>query len=297
MQAIHTMTLGSGHRLAWSEFGHPHGYPVLYMHRQAGCRLEALFLHKAALSAGFRLIAVDRPGLGGSDFFSFRDGSDLAGSFVQLMDHLQLRQVALLSWGAGSHFALALAAREPQRISFINLLAPSERGCALVKRRAVRIPLTLAVRTLLFCRSRLAAVEEERYFTRLREQLCYMDRKLIDDPWIRSVLAAVARESLRKGTAGAAQDICLSLSAPTIRLDSVAPELPVHLWAGSADTFTAPFRPGPSRAGLSRDSTQGVRHWLHRQGHLFFTQAADDVFDVVRRALIISPAAAVREYR
>lgn len=282
----HTLILDDGRRLAWAEFGHQHGYPVLYMHRQGGCRLEALFLHDAAKAAGFRLIAVDRPGLGGSDFLSFKDPAVLASDYIQLMDLLGLSQVAVFAWGSGGRFALSMAARFPQRISFLNLLSPRERSCSLGTNRLLGIPFRIALRLLLSVRTSRAQKYDERYLQRWREQMCYTDRKQLDDPDVRSLLARIARESTSQGVAGLAQDIWFGMTAVDI-----ASAVPVHIWQGSADTVSRPQIVYPGECGKGSSDRGIFRHWVRRQGYLFFRQAAGDIFRVARREAGVNPGA------
>jgi len=59
--------LGDGRRLAYAEYGDPHGTPSLYFHGTPGSRLEAGMLDDAARREGVRLIGIDRPGYGYSD--------------------------------------------------------------------------------------------------------------------------------------------------------------------------------------------------------------------------------------
>src|SRR5262249_42625658 len=63
-----TLRLRDGRRLGFAEFGRPDGQPCLYFHGHPGSRLEAEVAHEPAASAGFRVIALDRPGYGLSDF-------------------------------------------------------------------------------------------------------------------------------------------------------------------------------------------------------------------------------------
>lgn len=295
--AIRTLVLNNGRKLAWSEFGHKHGYPCLYMHRQGGCRLEALLLHEAAKSAGFRLIAVDRPGLGGSDFFSFEDPDTLASDYIELIDQLELPHVAVFSWGGGSRFALAMAARFPSRVSFVNLVSPRERSCTLTKNPLFATPFKIALRLLFSVRTLRASKDDARYLQRLREQMCHTDRKEIDDPQVGSLLARIARESTSQGAAGLAQDIWFGMTAVAIDETGVcgtALPMPVHIWNGSADAVSRPQVSYQSNGVVkAREAGAGVfRHWVRRQGHLFFRQAAGDIFRVARRATGASLVAA-----
>ena len=54
------LTLPDGRRLAYAEYGDPHGQPTLYFHGFPGSRVEAALAHSSALGTGARLIAVDR---------------------------------------------------------------------------------------------------------------------------------------------------------------------------------------------------------------------------------------------
>ncbi len=60
--------LSDGRMLAFSEYGIPDGKPIFYCHGFPASRLEARLLEPAAVKLGLRLISVDRPGYGLSDF-------------------------------------------------------------------------------------------------------------------------------------------------------------------------------------------------------------------------------------
>jgi len=57
-----TIALPGGRRLAYTEWGNPKGYPVLYFHGTPGSRLWCPD-ESATMSADVRLIMPDRPGI------------------------------------------------------------------------------------------------------------------------------------------------------------------------------------------------------------------------------------------
>ena len=59
-------------RLCYAEYGDHTGFPVLYCHGFPASRLEAKLVDTEALRQGVRIIAVDRPGFGRSDFSANR---------------------------------------------------------------------------------------------------------------------------------------------------------------------------------------------------------------------------------
>ena len=65
-----TVRTASGRTLAYAETGEPDGAPVFYFHGIPGSRLDfhQPFNRPALDGAGVRIIGIDRPGYGGSDF-------------------------------------------------------------------------------------------------------------------------------------------------------------------------------------------------------------------------------------
>jgi pimeloyl-ACP methyl ester carboxylesterase len=61
--------LPDGRKLAYAEYGKPDGHPILHFHGSMSSRLEPLFFGDDLLNHyGLRFIALDRPGMGQSDF-------------------------------------------------------------------------------------------------------------------------------------------------------------------------------------------------------------------------------------
>jgi pimeloyl-ACP methyl ester carboxylesterase len=60
--------LENGRLVGYAVYGDPDGRPVFYFHGFPGSRLEARLADQVAARLGIRLIALDRPGFGLSDF-------------------------------------------------------------------------------------------------------------------------------------------------------------------------------------------------------------------------------------
>jgi pimeloyl-ACP methyl ester carboxylesterase len=82
------LTLPGGRGLCYAEFGASNGIPVVYCHGFPGSRLEAAFADRIASTLGARLIAVDRPGMGMSDYRAERTILGWADDVLFLVDHL-----------------------------------------------------------------------------------------------------------------------------------------------------------------------------------------------------------------
>ena len=51
-------------KISYLDVGDPQGIPILYFHGSPGSRLEAIFAEDAAIKHGYKIYALDRPGMG-----------------------------------------------------------------------------------------------------------------------------------------------------------------------------------------------------------------------------------------
>ena len=110
--------LPDGRTLAYAEYGAPDGKPVFYFHGPAGSRLEPAMLDgKDFEKAGIRLIACDRPGMGGSDFQPGRGFSHWPADIVALADSLGLGKFGVFGVSGGGGYVSACARLIPDRLS------------------------------------------------------------------------------------------------------------------------------------------------------------------------------------
>ncbi len=118
MNTENHLVLPDGRTLAYAEFGQPDGYPVMYFHGAPSSRLEPLLIGDAVLSRfGLRVIAPDRPGMGGSDFQPNRTFSDWPKDVIALANALGLEQFAVLGNSGGGPYVAVCAARIPERLT------------------------------------------------------------------------------------------------------------------------------------------------------------------------------------
>src|SRR5688572_28104051 len=117
-----TLTLSDGRKVGIAEFGAPAGRPVVYCHGFPASRLEARLAHEAAKEVGARLIALDRPGYGLSDFQPGRRIGDWPRDVVEAADALGVQRFAMLGVSGGAPYALACAALLPERITALGVV-------------------------------------------------------------------------------------------------------------------------------------------------------------------------------
>lgn len=119
----HEIELRDGRRLAFLDMGDPSGHPVISNHGGLSCRLDVAPAAESAAAHGLRLIAPDRPGIGGSDPKPGHSVAGWADDVAELLDQLDLARCSTLGWSFGGAFAQSVAARLPERVDALALVA------------------------------------------------------------------------------------------------------------------------------------------------------------------------------
>jgi len=236
------LKLPDGRRLAYAEYGDPHGHPTLYFHGFPGSRLEAALAIESAAKAGVRLIAADRPGIGGSDRKPGRCLLDWPADVVHLADHLGLARFTVVGVSGGGPYAAVCAHSIPGRLDGVGIVS----GVAAFDGKSLfkgmlwpnQVILRIAQRAprLIEWGLRLAVIL--RWFPRfaiglVARSLDTPDRAVLARSDVRETIAHSLTESLRQGARGQVDELLILVRPWGFRLEDVSPE--VHLWHGERD--------------------------------------------------------------
>ena len=262
-----------GRRLAYREYGLRAGAPLLYFPGTPSCAVEWLMWPPgSAEGRDFRVIAVDRPGLGGSGRQHGRRILDWPADVGALADVLGLGRFGVLGYSGGVPYALACAQLLPGRVTAAGLVAcvgPDEIAGlvagldpAIAKiRRTSRTRPWLARAT--WAGVRMAARRyPQRVLAQTAAALPEPDRRALADPPMASAYLAALREALRPGAAGAVQD--MALMASPWRLSPEQIQIPVLLWQGELDRNAPPVM----ARHLAKLIPHCTTHWFPGDGHL-----------------------------
>jgi len=243
-----TLSLRDGRRLGYAEYGKPDGEPGFYFHGHPGSRLEAQFADKAAVDAGVRIIAPDRPGYGLSDFQPHRTILDWPRDIEEAADLLGLDRFTVLGASGGGPYALACAHEIPERITragVVSGVGPYDApGATQGMRWQNRIGFQLGARFPALARLIMWSMERqvrrrpERTLDAIAQAMSSVDAEVVRRPGVREVLAADIAEAFRQGSRGAALDVVLLGRPWGFRLDGIKPV--VLLWQGEADVLVPP---------------------------------------------------------
>ncbi len=111
-----SITLKDGRQLGYAEYGNPEGKPVFYFHGFPGSRLEAGHLQNVALLNRYRLIGIDRPGMGLSSFQVKRTILSWVNDVEMLADCLGINKFSIVGHSGGAPFVAACAYKIPHRL-------------------------------------------------------------------------------------------------------------------------------------------------------------------------------------
>jgi pimeloyl-ACP methyl ester carboxylesterase len=257
-----TVTLPDGRRLGYVECGDAYGKPVFCFDGWPSSRWGALLKDAEAAAAGVRLVGVDRPGMGISDFAP--DGTLLGwpDDVAALANSLGLDRWAVWGISGGAPFALACAHQLPDRVTacgVVSSAAPIEltiREYPLAIRwqfaLARRVP--AAIRLLLWMRTgRHYTTDYETAraaFEKGLEQAVGPDSGFRDDPG-NDLTVHMLREAFRRGMRGPAYEGRLLVGDWGFNLEDVTHEH-VYLWHGEMDTQSPP--------AAAREMVQRIPH-------------------------------------
>jgi pimeloyl-ACP methyl ester carboxylesterase/DNA-binding CsgD family transcriptional regulator/molybdenum-dependent DNA-binding transcriptional regulator ModE len=119
-----------GRRIAISEYGHPKGRPLVILHSSMTTRHPPRHLVAKLVDAGFRVLAIDRPGFGLTDPSPTPAGDGDADPFAAaahdmatVFDTLRIARADIVGRG-GAQAAVAFAGLYPERCGKVVLVNP-----------------------------------------------------------------------------------------------------------------------------------------------------------------------------
>lgn len=218
---------------------------IFYSHGFPACRLEASIAHGVARELGLTVVALDRPGFGGSDWYAHRRIEDWADDVRLVARHLGVARYGILGVSGGTPTAIAAAALLPEEVSqlvVVSGVAPMHAPEALEGMHWVnRTLLRIGQRFEWLGRISIGAIAAlwrsvpgaaQFWFASV---LPKADREIVHRPEVGVILARNIQESLRPGVRGVVTEFLLLLSDWRGLPPKVA--VPTSIWHGDQDTY------------------------------------------------------------
>jgi pimeloyl-ACP methyl ester carboxylesterase len=279
--ATERVQLHGASTLCVERFGRVEGKPVLYFHGLPGSRLDLVWADALFRDAGLAVVAVDRPGFGGSSFVRGRALLDWPNDVDALADRLGLERFAVLGYSSGGKYAIACASWLPERVTLAGVVAgtgpPEIPGFRAGLGGIDRISLTLAKRArplalaLWGVLRRMVLGRPDRFLAAFEKEISGPDRAVLADTAMREALLRAVCEGLRPGAPGVVEDYAVEARPWGFALGEI--RVPVRIWHGDSDDVV-PLE--HSRYLAARIPTASLTV-MERVGHLLLVEQLEPV--------------------
>lgn len=262
--------LSNGTRITYVEVGAPDGSPVILLHGTPASRLLATGpLEDAARGVGLRLVAPDRPGVGGSSFIPYRV-VDYPSSLALFADVIGLDDFTVVGTSGGGRYACATGCLLGDRVRHVILVgstvSPDIANAQSTWNKGDRTAYLLARRAPWLFRGFMAKMAHKLLrdpdsWRDLLPELSPADQRTLARDDSQALMRRMLTETMRQGPRGLAQDY--RLEATPWGLNLAAIQAPVDIWHGQDDTLVKPVA-----ARLLANAIPGARlHLVPGQGH------------------------------
>jgi len=242
-----SIQLSDGRRLGYAESGDSDGKPLFFFHGQPGNRLLRHPDEALTASLGVRLISVDRPGYGLSDFQPGRTILDWPEDVLALADSLGYARFAVAGWSAGGPYAAACAIKIPKHLTKAALI--SSAPPMQVKETRAQMPRLIRMNQVLnrfppflYGSMRLSwwffRRNPKSFLQMASKQASPADVAVLSNPEMSGLVLEMWEENLRLPSRGYAYDAQLLLGDWGFQLQKIG--MRVYYWHGEADTNSLP---------------------------------------------------------
>ncbi len=262
------LRLADGRAVGLIEVGDPDGSPVVWFHGSPSCRLEALLGEAYFRAHRWRVIALDRPGIGASSFLRaplVQHAEDVAA----IMDALGHARFGVVGGSGGGPYVLASARVLGPRLTGAVCIAPGGvlDGHATVASWIDRAGAALAshapaVLGAYFRLMQVFAATPAWLAKPIAAILGGEEGKTFAEPAVLALMPALLRESLAQGARGAVEDYRRMGVPWGFAVEDI--DFPVDFVHGRVDAFV-PLAQTARFAKLTRHARLRV---LDGKGHL-----------------------------
>ena len=121
MSEVDHVDLPHGRRVDVRVSGPGGGLPLVFLHGSPGSRDPIRAWERAAHARGLRLVAMSRPGYGGSDRQPGRSVVDVVADTAAVLEAVGVQRCLVVGWSGGGPHALACAARLDAAAAVLSL--------------------------------------------------------------------------------------------------------------------------------------------------------------------------------
>lgn len=276
------ISLKDNRKLGFAEYGNREGYPIVYCHGSQSSRLEMHYDPLFAVENDLRIITIDRPGHGISDFNPQGSILSFAEDVKQLLDSLEINQFSVVGMSAGSPFALGITYLFPESVhktSIISGFIPYTKESAKYLSKEVKVMLNLAkslpflLKILLKIQAKQISKKPEKALQAFLKVMSEPDQKVLKNESVMLVIEKMFKESFRNGSEGVAYEISkLLVNDWGFKLDEIKGS--VVFWHGKKDN-NVPYKWAEL---MQRKLQNATLNLCSEEGHLLIFEHAEEIF-------------------
>jgi len=273
-----TIKLRDGRKLGYAEYGDTEGKPLFYFHGNPGTRTEAKMSVLTLSEKTARIISIDRPGFGLSDYKGDRTILDWSDDVEELADSLGYKKFSILGISGGSPYVLGCAYKIPHRCQSVGIIA----GISPINKHTISLEgvskrmvfvnkkLPFLFRTFFWMKmARHARSEDEsrirkKMLSHVTKNFSKPDKKLLNRPKIMDILCERMRDIGRISTKGTMCDRKLIFRNWGFKLEEISKKVKVYLWQGYFDK-TVPISIGKY---MSKKIPNCKAEFFPEEGHI-----------------------------
>ena len=222
-----------------AEYGDPSGVPVFYFHGFPGSRLDGeLFdFDVKGKEFGIRLIGIDRPGFGKSDFQPNRKLLDWPETVLSIANHLSLERFSILGISGGAPYALSCAHGIPNKLNCVAVVAGM--GPYHYKEsiggQAMMIPKQIGIVRWLIALGMKAGARKnpDKLKKNILSQMPHPDKEYLSDPLRLDCLIQLFNEAFKQGLKGYLHEAKIYKRSWGFNVSDISKE--ITMWHGTDD--------------------------------------------------------------
>lgn len=282
-----TYRLDDGRNICYAEYGDLNGYPIVYFHGSQSSRLEMHYDLSFALNNNLRIITIDRPGHGFSDFNSMGTIKSFCNDVASLMKYLSFLNYSVVGMSAGAPFALGMGAffsNEINEVAIISGFIPLTKDSKKFLTKEVRLLLDLAktfpflLRIMLKLQSKQVKKSPQKALKNFLSIMSESDQKVLENSKVLSIIENMFVEAFQNGSNGIAYEISKVLVQDwAFNLNEI--EVPVSLWYGEKDC-NVPYQWGQL---IEKEIKECNLTIYPNEGHLIIFNHAEEIFKRLKK--------------
>lgn len=276
------IVLEDNRKLGFAEYGNSKEYPIIYCHGSQSSRLEMHYDIYFAIKNHLRIITIDRPGHGLSDFNPNGSILQFARDVKQLIEYLEINKFSVVGMSAGAPFALAIAYLYPENIyktSIISGFAPFNNESKKHLSKEVKLMLNLA-KTFPFLLKIVLKIQviklgknPKKAVNDFLKMMSQPDQEILKNDLVMKVIINMFKEAYRNGSKGVAYEISnLLVKNWEFELNEI--QVPVTFWQGKKDN-NVPFQWAQYMSSKIKESH--LKEYPEK-GHLLIFEYAKEIF-------------------